>query len=123
MTVKEIINRLEELDETLGLYFYSNIGFMYTSDFICNSWRGSYDLPAIEVQQIESTYEATTVETAISNLRDCEGANVTGYKGGDYVLSEDNTLFLVPSFNSSGNCVGITNIDDSGMISIKSDMY
>ena len=123
MTVKEIIKRLEELDKGKVLWFYSDLGFIYTSDFECFSWRGSYELPAVEATLINNTGEGTPVEVALENLRECNGMGVIGYKGGDFVLSEDDTLFIVPSISDSGNCVGITSIEDNGRIHIKADMY
>ena len=123
MTVKDIIERLEELDKDIPLWFYSDLGFMYTSDFECDSWRGSYELPAIEATLIDNIMEATTVEIALENLKECDGTVVHGYKGGEFILSEDSPLFIVPCFSNSGNCVGITSIDDDGQVHIKPDMY
>jgi len=64
MTIREIIKRLEELDKDVTLKIWDNFGFEFSSDFDVFSWRGSYDLPAIEL----STGLKTTAEEALENL-------------------------------------------------------
>ena len=119
MTIREIIKRLEELDKDVTLKIWDNFGFEFSSDFDVFSWRGSYDLPAIEL----STGLKTTAEEALENLIKAKGRVVHGYKGGEFTISENDEVYLVASYNTSGKSTIITEIDDYGRCQTKDDMY
>lgn len=123
MTTNEIINRLRELEPSTTLIISDDFGNLLTSDFNIFSWRGSYNLPAIEVVLIDSSSEGTTAETAITNLVDCEGDTLFGWKGGEFQLDFDDEVYLVAHSGTSGNCTSITSISDSGWIEVNPDSY
>ena len=90
-------------------------------DFFCDSWRGSYNYPAAIYSN--NVYD---VETVIDNLRKMSNKTVSGYKGGEYVLDEEDCVYLVPVFSSAGNsitAVNITVINGVVYIATKSNMY
>ena len=122
MTVKEIITRLSELSPTTKLRCFDQFGNMYTSIFDVESWRGSYDMPASLVYSITDLDQCTQPAEAISNLQECEGVKVCGYKGGEYILREDSTLFLVGDYSTAGDAVGIKEIYRDGYMVLESNM-
>lgn len=90
-------------------------------DFFCDSWRGSYNYPAARYS--DAVYD---VETVIDNLRKMSNKTVDGYKGGEYVLDEEDCVYLVTVFSSAGNsttAVNITVINDVVYIATKNNMY
>jgi hypothetical protein len=76
-----------------------------------------------EVSIITAPEEGTIVSQALKNLKDIDGMEVTGYKGEEFTLSADDTLFLVPDFNSSRESTTIVSITDYGLMEIESDTY
>lgn len=90
-------------------------------DFFCDSWRGSYNYPAAIYSN-----DVYDVETVIDNLRKMSNKTVSGYKGGEYVLDEEDCVYLVTVFSSAGNsttAVNITVINDVVYIATKDNMY
>jgi len=61
--------------------------FEYHPDRI-TSWRGDYSKPTLA-----GVGEPTTVKQFIEMLREAHGKKVIGYKGGDYILDEEDHLW------------------------------
>ena len=84
----ELVAKLGTIEDKAKLvhielnYPSNDNSIMVGSDFICDSWRGSYDLPSAPYND---TYYS--VEDVIQNILDSEGENVEGYKGGNFTLS------------------------------------
>ncbi len=98
-----------------------NISNFKGCDFFCDSWRGSYNYPAAMYSDV--VYD---VETVIDNLKKMSNKTVAGYKGGEYVLDEEDCVYLVTVFSSAGNsttAVNITVINDVVYIATKNNMY
>ena len=98
-----------------------NISNFKGCDFFCDSWRGSYNYPAARYSDV--VYD---VETVIDNLKKMSNKTVFGYKGGEYVLDEEDCVYLVTVFSSAGNsttAVNITVINDVVYIATKNNMY
>lgn len=72
---------------------------VYNSSFIAESWRGSYNLPAIDYVE-DNSYEIT-IEKAIENLNTLEGKEVEGWKGGEYILSLSVPIFIANGGDSN----------------------
>lgn len=53
----------------------------------------------------------------------CDGREVTGWKGGEFLLSETDTLFLVQNEGTTGDSTTIEEIFEDGTISIVSNAY
>ena len=90
-------------------------------DFFCDSWRGSYNYPAAIYSN-----DVYDVETVIDNLKKMSNKTVAGYKGGEYVLDEEDCVYLVPGFSSTGNsvtAVNITVINGVVYLATKDNMY
>lgn len=71
------------------------------------SWRGSYSEPAILC--ICDSYSRIPVKEWIEFFQKVEDKEVTGYKGGDFILSKDSDLWLVSS-SSESHHTGISHI-------------
>ena len=80
-------------------------------------------MPAIEVSPIENLAECITAGEALVEIKSCDGSEVTGWKGGEYTLHDDNTLFLVSHFGTAGDSVTISEIYNDGYCVMKKDAY
>ena len=110
MNIATIIYTLKEIQENkpnVKLYFLDEFGQMFTSNFEVDSWRGSYDKPAIVVYPISDKDEGIPISRAISNLSLANGYQVTGWKGGEFILSDQDELYLVAEWGTAGNSVVI----------------
>lgn len=90
MNVQSIIDYLEEYKTENGDCIVAN-GW-YNSD----SYRGYYQELAVEPADFP-----VTIETLINTLRDSIGETFQGYKGGEYMMEEDSTVFY-----ASYGCTG-----------------
>ena len=105
---------------------YDVIGFEYemvSSDFKCDSWRGSYDLPSAGYVSPES--KTFTVQEIISNIEESEGLKVTGWKGGDFTLSMNDVIYIANQ-GESNECtavVGVEELHDVLVLHTEPDMY
>ena len=122
MSAEEIISKLEEFKDSNKLVFIEMNSEIFTSDFAADSWRGSYNLPAIEYYSGDS---GCSIEIAIENLQEIDGMEVSGYKGGDYTLNKEDPLFIA-NYGESNNCTAIVDIVETDEFIIcltKQDMY
>jgi hypothetical protein len=95
---------------------------LVSSDFVTYSWRGSYNLPAIEYS---SAQEWCTVAEAITALKETEGTEVGGYKGGTFILSDKSPVFIA-NYGESNNSTAIVDyylIGDSIIFKTRKGMY
>lgn len=123
MTANELIYKFEEFKMMVNKPVIIEMdGDLYTSIFVADSWRGSYNLPAIEYSL---NSEGHPLESVIKNLKNIDGAKVTGYKGGDFTLSGDDPIF-VANYGESNNCTAIVDVVetiDYIVCIAKQDMY
>lgn len=101
MTTKQLIKNLELYDKNKRCSFDVPL---HPEEII--SWRGVYSEPAILCGLKEYT---TTVKDWIEFLSELDGKEVEGYKGGEYILSEDSDLWIVVSDRDSGH-TGISHV-------------
>ena len=96
-----------------------------SSWFDNDSWRGSYNLPAIDFHKPENHLDFVNVAEAIRRLNEIDGKEVTGWKGGEFILDSSDTLFVanVGESNYSTAIVDIQIRDDYCIMYIKQDMY
>ncbi len=121
MKVIEIIQRLEELEPDIKIRMFDSFGQIFTPLPSVDSWRGSYDMPAVVVKPIRNLKDCITAEDFITALKYCDGLEVSGWKGGHFILSEDSTLFLVSEWGSAGNSTTISKILSDGYCYIQED--
>ena len=124
MTTREILKELMKMKKSTELRIYDNFGeeFTFTGE-IC-SWRGSYRMPAVIVQPtVSDIVSPMTVNEMIDMLKLIDGLQVGGWKGGDFILNEDDTLFLVAHAGTMGNATTIQYINNNGVIGIIDDAY
>ncbi|MFA7127798.1 MAG: hypothetical protein WC136_01360 [Sphaerochaeta sp.] len=104
MTVNELIEHMESVPDDYKIklvYGYGVNQQYFTSDFITDSWRGSYNLPATEFGGDD------TLLNQINNLKATHGKRV---RGGNYILDGDSTLFFVECWDESGDCVAVRDV-------------
>ena len=123
MKVIEIIQRLEELEPDTQIRMFDAFGQMFTPIPDVDSWRGSYDIPAVVVKPALNLKDCITAKDFITALKYCDGLEVTGWKGGHFTLSEDDTLFLVSEWGTSGDSTTISKILSDGYCYIQADSY
>ena len=122
MSAEEIISKLKEFKDSKKLIVIEMNNEIFTSNFAADSWRGSYNLPAIEYYSGDS---GCSVDSAIEDLQEIDGMEVYGYKGGDYTLNKEDPLFIA-NYGESNNCTAIVDIVESDEFIIcltKQDMY
>ena len=104
-SVKKIIDVIKENDSCTHLSLILN-GDEFTSGFDVFSWRGSYDMPAVEF--MENDYHMNIEEgNILMKLENIHGTKVRGYKGGEFILDEDSILFFVLDESNSGDATAI----------------
>ena len=93
LTVKEIKEQLETYNKETSVI----LDFTAYPSYI-DSWRGSYDQPALfwSVDYLKVTVADMLV------MLDIDGEEVTGYKGGEYTLDENDILRLCNNNHNSG---------------------
>ena len=96
---------------------------MVSSDFKCGSWRGSYDLPS--AGYVSPEYETFSVQEIITNIEESEGGRVTGWKGGDFILSMNDVIYIANQgkSNSSIAVVDVEELPDVVVLHTEPDMY
>ena len=111
---QEVIIRLD------NEYFTEDV----ISNFVCDSWRGSYDLPAISYDKVGNTH-LCTIDEIINNINNSHGKEVTGYKGGNFVLSMNDILYIANDGDSNYSTAIVDIIEENGVIVCitKTDMY
>lgn len=109
---------------------YNVVAYYYqlvSSDFKCDSWRGSYNLPSVGyvALDISDSVEVFTVQDIIKNIEESEGLEVSGWKGGDFTLSMDDVIY-VANQGESNNAITVVNIEelpDVVILHTEPDMY
>ncbi len=73
-------------------------------DFVpghCHSWRGSYSELAITPEQLDWDKRPKLTDV-ITRMKDCVGAEFTGWKGGEYIMDESTPVWVAED-GRSGN--------------------
>ena len=94
----DLLTLFEELNKDYTVKIIIN-DKVYNSSFIAESWRGSYNLPAIDY--VEDNEYQITIEKAIENLNTLEGKDVEGWKGGEFILSLSDPVFVANQGDSN----------------------
>jgi hypothetical protein len=100
MTAKEI---MKYLDTISGDIEYVEFDFGAYPSYV-SSWRGSYDLPCI-VYDIDHLNGKDSLSRFKEMIKNIDGKEVFGYKGGDFILSEDSVIYIVPDSSRAQECV------------------
>lgn len=109
---------------------YDVVDYSYqlvSSDFKCDSWRGSYNLPSVGyvALDISGSVEVFTVQDIIKNIEESEGLEVSGWKGGDFTLSMDDVIY-VANQGESNNAITVVDVEELPEVVIlhtEPDMY
>lgn len=122
MTANKLISKFEEFKDSNKQVIIEMDGDLYTSIFAANSWRGSYNLPAIDYKLDKEGYP---LDAVIENLKNLDGTEVIRYKGGDFTLSGDDPIFIA-NYEELNNCTAIVDVVetiDYIVCITKQDMY
>lgn len=109
---------------------YDVVDYSYqlvSSDFKCDSWRGSYDLPSVGYVALykAENVEVFTVQEIVKNIEESDDLEVTGWKGGDFTLSM-NDIIYVANQGESNNAIAVVDIEelpDVVILHTEPDMY
>ena len=87
MLIRDIKNKLHGKEDNKPVYF----DFCALSPTAVDSWRGSYNLPAIGWAQ----KTPITVKELLEELNTATSGRIYyGYKGGEYTFNEDHDLYV-----------------------------
>lgn len=90
LTIGEIISKVKAISDKEGeLHVQYDFADLYPTDI--DSWRGSYDELALNHS---SGGDKLTGSEFVRMLGLCIGKTFTGYKGGEYVMSEDTPVWV-----------------------------
>ncbi len=109
---------------------YDVVDYSYqlvSSDFKCDSWRGSYNLPAVGyvALDISNSVKVFTVQDVIKNIEESDSLEVTGWKGGDFTLSMNDVIYIANQ-GESNNAITVVDIEelpDVVILHTEPDMY
>ena len=107
---------------------YDVVDYSYqlvSSDFKCDSWRGSYNLPSVGYVALGKDIEVFTVQDVIKNIEESEGLEVRGWKGGDFTLSMNDVIYIANQ-GESNNAITVVDIEelpDVVILHTEPDMY
>ena len=100
---------------------------LVSSDFKCDSWRGSYNLPSVGyvALDISNSVEVFTVQDVIKNIEESEGLEVSGWKGGDFTLSMNDVIYIANQGESNYSIaiVAIEELTDVVILHTEPDTY
>jgi len=111
MELSEVIRRLTDIEKynkhkgEVAVVF--DFGYLKPNKFM--SWRGSYDQLAIDWREGGGNVKLSEF------LKDCKevvGKTFTGYKGGEFMMSESNIIYVAEY--SQASCTQIVDIEDLG---------
>lgn len=123
-SVRKIIDIIKENEDCTHLSLTLN-GNEYYSEFYVFSWRGSYNLPAVEFNKSDFPINIGEIDV-LNKLESIHGTQVSGYRGGEYILDKDSPLFFTICESDSGDCVAITShevINDTICFYLEPDCY
>ena len=110
MTLGELISALERKDEAKHVYF----DFVYFAPDGVSSYRGDYS-------QLAITYSdggAMLVGDFLSILREANGKEFTGYKGGQYLMHSNTPLWVANNGEAGRTAVvDVNDLDGAVVIS------
>ncbi len=113
LTLKELITKLEQFDGTLKVIIKNNSEIIEFDSI--GSYRGIYKYLAIgdgysdeEFIGHGKTFKSNTVADIINLLKECNNNYFTGYKGGDFKMS-DNTKMWVSDYGIASE-LGIVDV-------------
>lgn len=109
---------------------YDVVDYSYqlvSSDFKCDSWRGSYNLPSVGyvALDISNSVGVFTVQDIIKNIEESEGLEVRGWKGGDFTLSMNDVIYVANQGESNNDItvVDVEELPDVVILHTEPDMY
>ena len=125
ITVGELIKQLENTELMYDENEYKSVYFDFGSAIPTNidSWRGSYDELALgyELTGYDSKENAhfsdCKADKLLEELKSAIGKTYTGWKGGDFIMSENTPIWVANSGNS-GNTGIIGVLDEDWCIII-----
>ena len=95
---------------------YDVVDYSYqlvSSDFKCDSWRGSYNLPSVGyvALDISDSVEVFTVQDVIKNIEESNELEVRGWKGGDFTLFMNDVIYIANQ-GESNNAITVVDIEE-----------
>jgi hypothetical protein len=93
-----------------------DVNVVYDFGYMCptsiDSWRGSYSELALNYESFKSEDKELTRDRFIVMLKDAVGKTFTGYKGGDFTMTEETPIW-VANYGESCN-TAVVGVHDAG---------
>ncbi len=99
-TLGSLIKALEEIEDKTSYISFDFPGVYPTT---LASYRGYYEDLALGYEVGYSAGNNTTVQKLLDEARLCIGKTYTGWKGGEFTMDEDSTLWV----SNQGECTGM----------------
>jgi hypothetical protein len=109
MNLGQLIDALERKDATKEVVF----DFAHFRPCGVHSWRGDYSHLAIGYTSDYRRGENITVGQLLDTLRDADGKEFTGWKGGEFIMDRDTPVWVAEN-GETGN-TGIADVEDTGI--------
>lgn len=107
LTLGELIKQFEDIKEHAECNQEVFFDFGYYRPTSLYSWRGAYEELGLSYDEESEA----TVESLLIELKSAIGKQFTGYKGGDYIMSEDTPVWAAqPNHGGYTAICGVTNI-------------
>ena len=109
--LEKLLPKQEEIKREYGHEAYVVFDFEYLFPIGIDSWRGSYDELALEFACDNSKKNEMELTSFLEMLKETVGAVLTGYKGGEYKMTEDTPVW-VSNYGHSANTAVVGVIDN-----------
>jgi len=100
--LKPMISNQEEMKKKYDDYPTVVFDFEYLYPTGIDSWRGSYSELALS---FEGEDDSMSLKKFYTLLRETNGKEFTGYKGGEYIMHEDTPIWVANYGNSGSTAV------------------
>ena len=97
-TLGYLIERLERLDPTVEVYY----DFVYFHPKGIHSYRGYYEQLALGYA---NAGDPPNVGQLLAELKDADGKEFTGYKGGEYAMRSDTPMWVAKHDEAGGTAI------------------
>lgn len=106
ITLGELISKLEATRDNHEKYV--EFDFEYLRPKGVHSWRGAYHELAIDFEPDVENSSTTKLDDFIKILKEAVGSTFTGWKGGDYVMSEETPVWVSrPGMGANTAVIGV----------------
>jgi hypothetical protein len=111
LKLEPIVSRQKEIIKKYKAEAMVRFDFEYLFPTAIDSWRGSYAELALNFCDGEGNDKQMTVSEFLRMLKETIGKTLTGYKGGDFLMTK-HTPVWVANYSRSGNTAVVDIVDN-----------